>query len=156
MERIYQASDLAQKRREVIDAAKADGFAQIRDSDGVGLVLLPQGRFELLRALRDLLARFVALEATFERPAQERRVTDFGEFAWLTAFDADDQQEFRRELMGSLLQCLAMESVDPVEKCVRDWRTTARALSNEKSRRVLTGAGEADSAFEQVRRPERE
>lgn len=154
-EHIYQASDLAGKRRELLDVARS-GFAQIRDTDGVGLVLMPQGRFELLRALREQFSRFVLLEATFERPAEERRVTDFGEFAWLAPFDADDQQTFRKELMEALVQCFATDSLEPVEKCIRDWRTTARALSNEKSRRVLMGAGDEAASFEQVSRPERD
>ena len=155
MEHIYQASDLAGKRRELMDAARS-GFAQIRDTDGTGLVLLPQGRFDLLRALRDHFSRFISLEATFERPMADRRVTDFGEFAWLAAFDEDDQLAFRRELMETLVQCLAIDSVEPVEKCIRDWRTTARALSHEKARRVLTSLGQGDASFEEVRRPERD
>src|SRR5688572_10868079 len=140
MEHIYQASDLAGKRRELIDAARA-GFAQIRDTDGTGLVLLPRGRFELLSALRDQFSRFISLEAAFQRPKNERRVTDFGEYAWLTAFDDDDQVSFRRELMESLTQCLATDSLSPVEECIRDWRRTAQALSSEKARRVLTSRG---------------
>lgn len=152
MEHIYQASDLAGKRRELMDAARS-GFAQIRDTDGTGLVLLPQGRFDLLRALRDQFSRFVSLEAAFERPKSERRVTDFGDFAWLTAFEEDDQLSFRRELMETLVQSLATDSVDPVEKCIRDWRTTAHALANEKARHVLTSGGEGDASFEEVRRP---
>jgi hypothetical protein len=155
MEHIYQASDLAQKRREVMQAARAGG-AQIRDTDGTGLVLVPQGRFDLLQALRDQLSRFVSLEAAFERPVNERRPTDFGEFAWLSSFDEDDQREFRRELMVALAQCLSTESMAPVESCVRDWRTTARALANEKSRSVLTRPGDSDASFSEVKRPEQE
>jgi hypothetical protein len=121
---------------------------------GTGLVLLPQGRFEFLRNVRDYFGRFVVLEGALERPPKERRATDFGEFAWLTAFDEDDQGTFRRELLEALVQSLASESIAPAEKCISDWRTTARALSNEKSRRVLTGRGDDDSAFVEVARPE--
>lgn len=152
MDHIYQASDLASKRRELMDAARL-GFAQIRDTDGTGLVMLPQGRFDFLRALREHFSRFIALEGTFERPVKERRATDFGEFAWLTAFDEEDQLSFRRELLDALMQSLAGDSVEPAERCINEWRTTARALSNEKSRRILTGAGDDDAAFEEVARP---
>ncbi len=155
MVHIYQASDLAGKRREVMDAAKS-GFAQIRDRDGTGLVMLPLGRFDLLRAFREHFARFVSLEATLERPKKERRVTDFGDLAWLAAFDEDDQYSFRRELMETLTQCLATDSVAPVEKCIRDWRTTAAALANENARRVLTTSGADNASFEEVGRPERD
>ncbi len=138
-----------------MDAARA-GFAQIRDTDGTGLVLLPQGRFDLLRALRDQFSRFVSLEAAFDRPKGERRVTDFGDFAWLAAFDDDDQQAFRRELLETLIQCLATDSIDPVDRCIRDWRTTAHALSNEEARRVLTSPGSPEGSFEEVGPPERD
>lgn len=153
MDHIYQASDLASKRRELMDAARL-GFAQIRDTDGTGLVMLPQARFDFLRALREQFSRFVVLEGALERPAKQRRATDFGEFAWLTAFDEDDQRTFRRELLEALVQSLAVESVESAVRCINEWRTTARALSNEKSRRILTGAGDDDSAFEEVERPE--
>lgn len=155
MEHIYQASDLASKRRELMDAARS-GLAQIRDTDGTGLVMLPQGRFDLLRALRDQFSRFVSLEACFDRPISERRVTDFGEFAWLVAFDEEDQIGFRREFMAALIQGLATDAIEPAEACIREWRTTARALSNEKCRRVLMGSGESEASFEEVGRPERE
>lgn len=153
MDHIYQASDLASKRRELLDDARL-GFAQIRDTDGTGLVMLPQGRFDFLRALREQFGRFIALEGTLERPAKERRATDFGEFAWLTAFDEDDQLSFRRELLDALVQSLAGDSVEPAERCIKEWRTTARALSNEKSHRILTGAGDDAAAFQEVERPE--
>jgi hypothetical protein len=155
MEHIYQASDLAGKRRELMDAARS-GFAQIRDTDGTGLVLLPQGKFDLLRALRTHFSRFISLQAALERPRNERRVTDFGEFAWLAVFDEDEQLEFRRELVETLVQSLATDSVEPVEKCIADWRTTALALANEKARRVLTSPGEGESSFDEVGRPERD
>ena len=72
MEHIYQASDLASKRRELMNAARAGG-AQIRDTDGTGLVLLPQSRYDLLRAMQGHLAKLVTLEAALDRPRKERR-----------------------------------------------------------------------------------
>lgn len=88
-----------------------------------------------------------------KRPTPEHRVTDFGEFAWLTAFDDDDQRSFRREFLDALTQSLAADSIGPAERCINEWRTTARALSNEKSRRILTGAGDPAAAFADVARP---
>jgi hypothetical protein len=153
MEHIYSASDLSAKRRELIDAARA-GFAQIRDTDGTGLVLLPQRNFDLLRFLRDILGKLVTLEAARERPARERRLTDFGELAWLASFEEDDQATFHSELLEAVAKSIASETPEPVETCIRDWRTTATALSNEKSRRILMSPGEALTAFEEVKRPE--
>lgn len=109
---------------------------------------------ELLRALREQFSRFIALEAIFERPKEQRRVTDYGEFAWLSAFDEDDQLSFRHELMESLVHCLANDTIEPAERCVAEWRMTARALSSEKSRRILTGPGDDVGRFEEVTRTE--
>lgn len=153
MDHIYQASDLSAKRRELMDAARA-GFVQIRDTDGTGLVLLPQARFDFFCAVRECFSRFVTLEAAFQRPTRERRGTDFGEYAWLAAFDEDDQRTFRTELLSALAQSLSTDSSEPVETCIRDWQTTARALRNEKARRVLTSPGEHLAAYDEVKRPE--
>ena len=152
MEHIYQASDLASKRRELMDAARA-GFAQIRDTDGAGLVLIPQHRFQLLTTMREHLARLLTLESALERSASERKPADLGELAWLLVFDDDDQQEFRRELVDALVRSLANDSADHVEMCIREWKTTARALSNARSRKTLTARGDAAAFFEEVERP---
>ncbi|HYO53576.1 hypothetical protein [Archangium sp.] len=150
---IYLASDLSTKRRDVLNAARA-GLARIRDTDGLGLVLVPQRNFEILRAYRELLAKLLMLESAWKRPASERCPSDFGEFAWLVAFDEDDQKSFHRELLDASIQALATDSFDPVNACVEDWRMTARSLSKEKSRRVLTAPGDDLSTFEEVERPE--
>lgn len=153
MSHIFQGSDLTSQLRELLDTARS-GFAQIRDTDGTGLVLTTQGSFDLLRALRDHLKRFVALEAALARAPAKRQATDFGDLAWLTAFDADDQETFRRELIDALMMSIAQESIEPAERCLADWRRSARALSDPKSRRVHLAAGGSDSEFEEVERPE--
>jgi hypothetical protein len=83
----------------------------------------------------------------------ERRTTDSGELAWLRAFDDDDQRTFRAELLEALELCLATESVEPAERCISEWRTTARALSNDQRCRILTGPRDDAAAFEEVARP---
>lgn len=65
--------------------------------------------------------------------------TDFGEFSWLTAFDGDDQRTFCLEILDALF--LAGDSLAPAERCISEWRTTAGALSIEKSRRILIAQG---------------
>lgn len=153
MEHIYQASDLSAKRRELMDAARTE-FVQIRDTDGTGLVLGPKGGLDFLRAARKMLATLVTLQAAFDRPGKHKRPSELGEFAWLAAFDADDQATFRSELLEVLAQALSTDSMEPVEKCVREWKTTARALENDMSRRILTAPGEKLEAFDEVGRPE--
>ncbi len=155
MDHIFQVSDLATDRLELLATARA-GVAQIRDKDGTGLVMLPLSDFNLLTALREQLSRFVSLMATVQRPRAERRVNDYGSFAWLAPFDEDDQLEFRREYLEALAKGLSTDSTEPADTCIQQWRTTARALSNEKVRKVLTSPGHGDADFEQVNRPERD
>jgi hypothetical protein len=150
MERIYLASDLAQKRREVIDEARSD-FAQIRDTDGTSLVMLEQRRFDFLRGMLGLVAKWVRLDLALSRPFAERHSTDFGEFAWLESFDQDDQETFHSELLEAINLAVANSDLAPIKTCIDDWQRTARALSNEKVKRALTAAGDDDYA--EVKRP---
>ncbi|MGH9001130.1 MAG: hypothetical protein ACRDY7_17265 [Acidimicrobiia bacterium] len=148
---IYQASDLAQRRREFIDEARK-GCARLRDTDGAHLVMVPSGTFEVLVGLRDWLARDLRLELVLQRPWSERRPVEFGDLAWLSVFDDDDQMEFHRELHEALMLSLASDALEPVDRCLREWRTTAVALADETRRAVLTGAVSGDE-FEDVGRP---
>jgi hypothetical protein len=152
MSKIYTASDLSTKRRELLDAARS-GYAQIRDRDGTGLVMVPQQQYEHLTAFSGFLTRLIALDSAFAKPASERRASDLGEFAWLSAFDEDDQQAFRLELLEALAAALGSRSLEPVETCLRDWRTTASALSNERGKRTLIAKGDGEGTFIEVRRP---
>jgi hypothetical protein len=149
----YQASDLAgTKRREFLDAARA-GAAQLRDTDGVSLVMVPLKALDTLEQLKTWASRYLQVEGALERRHAERRASDFGDVAWLEIFDEDDQATFRHELHDALLRALATGSTEPVEICVRDWQTTARALSDETRRSILTGRpGEED--FAEVNSPE--
>jgi hypothetical protein len=150
MERIYSASELANRRREVIADARAD-HAQIRDTDGTSLVMLAESRFNFLQAMPESVRRLVQLELALNRPYAERRSTDFGDLAWLAAFDDGDQHTFRLELLEALNLAVANNELAPVATCIGDWRRTARALMNDRGRGVLTSAG--DDAFDEVRRP---
>lgn len=151
VETIYQASDLAQKRREFIDEARR-GCARLRDTDGLSLVMVPSSSFEVLLSLRDWLARDLRLEHALGLPWDKRHAIEFGDLAWLAEFDDDDQMEFHRDLHDALMRSVASNSTEPVDRCVREWRTTAQALSDPARRAVLVGAvTEAD--FEEVDRP---
>src|SRR3979411_3310398 len=45
---IFQSSDLANKRVEVLDAARA-GLARVRDKDGTSLVMLPEADPDIMK-----------------------------------------------------------------------------------------------------------
>lgn len=148
---IFTASDLAQSRRDVLNQAKSGG-ALIRDSDGTGLVLVPQQHLELLRSQRALFESLLRLTAIFGRSRDQRRASDYGEFAWLEVFDDDDQREFHSEFVDALMRSFADETDTAVSECVAAWRVTARALANPKVREVLTSPG--DESYATVGRPE--
>jgi hypothetical protein len=81
-----------------------------------------------------------------------RRSADFGQLAWLAVFDEDDRSEFFEELRDALALAESTWDATPVERCLRDWRTTAQALSDPLRRALLTGPGDDDYA--EVDRPE--
>ena len=74
-----------------------------------------------------------------------------GQLAWLAAVDEDDRTEFFDQLRDALSVAEATRDAGPVEACLREWRTTARALSDPLAREILTGPG--DDEYAEVIRP---
>jgi len=75
-----------------------------------------------------------------------------GQLAWLATFDEDDRAEFFQELRDALSVAAATRDAVPVETCLREWRTTAQALSDPLRRAILTAPGDDDYA--EVDRPQ--
>ena len=93
---IFQSSDLANKRTEVLEAAR-NGQARVRDKDGTSLVMLPESRLRLLETLTKWWQAYMKLEALLHR-SELPRAGELGELAWLCVFDRADFQEFVSEL----------------------------------------------------------
>lgn len=132
---IFQASDLANQRVEVLDAARS-GRARVRDKDGTGLVMLRESELEVLEgyaAWSQKLQRLTDLLAS----DGELNVRSLGDLAWLRAFDRDDIRAFADELLQSLIAGLADGDLEPVDETVRAWRVTARQLEDPLRREVL-------------------
>jgi Family of unknown function (DUF6247) len=112
--------------------------------------MIPLVRREAITEIAQVaVAALVALGAPgrgLSRPA------DFGQLAWLTAFDEDDRAEFFEELRDALSLAEATRDAAPVEVCLREWRTTAQALADPLRRAILTAPGDDDYA--EVSRPE--
>jgi len=66
--------------------------------------------------------------------------------------DDEDRAEFFEELRDALSVAEATRDAEPVETCLREWRTTARALSDSQRRAILTAPGDDDYA--EVDRPQ--
>ncbi len=119
---VFQASDLAgAKRREFLGAAR-EGGALLRDTDGFALTMIPLAQLEAIT-----------------------------EIAQLAAFDGEDRAEFFEELRDALSVAEATRDATPVETCLREWRTTARALSDPLRQAILTAPG--DDGYAEVDRP---
>jgi hypothetical protein len=104
---IYTASDLDRKRREVTDAARR-GLARIRDTDGMGLVLLPAphdfGDLTWLRHLDDDdLTTFIAeLRAAVSVAYHDDDLTELEQLArdWRATADELADPARRHALLG--------------------------------------------------------
>ena len=146
---VFQASDLAgAKRREFLGAAR-EGGALLRDTDGFALTMVPLAQLEAITEIAQVaVAALLALAALSRGSA---RPADLGQLAWLATFDEDDRAEFFEELRNALSVAAATRDAAPVETCLREWRTTAQALSDPLRRAILTAPGDDDYA--EVDRP---
>lgn len=134
---IFQSSDLANKRTEVLEAAR-NGQARVRDKDGTSLVMLPESRLRLLEALTKWWQAYMKLEALLHR-SELPRAGELGDLAWLRVFGRDDFQEFVSELHDALVAANADEDTAVLDECIKAWRVTARQLEDPLRRSVLHG-----------------
>lgn len=129
----YQPTDLTtSKRRDFLEEARV-GVARLRNSDGETLVALPERDLNALVELRSYALAFLSLENAMSRARTDRRPTDFGELAWVTAFDEDDLAEFRTEYADALASALAERSVDRLEQSIQAWRLSSDLLRDPEA-----------------------
>jgi hypothetical protein len=144
---VFQASDLASRRRDFIGAGRA-GRALLRDTDGFGLVMMPLAEWEAVTEVSscamEVMRTEVILRHADVRPAELP-------YAWLTVFDDDDREEFLDEMRDALSVAFSTHDLGPVRTCLHDWQTTAQALSDRTRRRILTGPGTDE--YEEVDAP---
>ena len=152
-DRIYQTSDLAgSARREFIDAAR-HGQARLRTPDGESLVMLRAANLSHLAAMRDYAVAYLMLDNALARPRAERRAADFGEWAFVAAFDEDDLITFRYEMNAALIRAAAGEDTSLIEAELEGWRRSARTLSDSVAREILEGGPSDPGVWVEVRRP---
>lgn len=150
LSRTYQASDLAgSARREFIDRAK-NGTAHLRDTDGVPLVMLPEGDLAALQDIARWLMAYLALETALTRDRTQRRPSDFGDIAWAVALDEADLAEMRDEFRAALSIATSQKDPRPVETVMRDWRYTAIDLADAVSGPILRGEYDDEDFVEAV------
>lgn len=150
MDIIYQASDLATKRREFLDAARA-GRAHIRDTDGTDLVALRAQELRVLEELAYWSAQHRSLSRLL-RDAEVPSVAQLADLAWLRAFDREDLTAFLEELQDCLIAASADGDTGVLRDAVEAWRVTAQQLEDPLRRSVLIARHDPRD-FEQVSRP---
>ncbi|MEU4835813.1 hypothetical protein [Streptosporangium sp. NPDC023615] len=148
---IFQSSDLANKRTEVLDAAR-EGLARVRDKDGTSLVMLPERRLRLLEEIARWSRAHMRLDELLRRNVIPN-VGDLGDLAWLRVFDADDLREFVEDLHNALIAAHSDEDTSALDECVKAWRITARQIEDPLRRSILMGKHNVDDYVE-VREPQ--
>lgn len=124
---IYQSSDLASRRKEIVDNAQ-QSVAVIRTPNGESVSMLPTAALERLGSIRDNARNYLVLDNALSRPRGERRVTDFGAWAFASDLDEDQLALFRAEVNDALMKaCAGLDSVDEV---VSSWRDTAALMAS--------------------------
>jgi hypothetical protein len=150
---IYTASDLDRKRREVTDAARR-GLARIRDTDGMGLVLLPAKHYEVLVAVSRWHDRLDVAERARAKPAEDRAPLDFGDLTWLRHLDDADLATFIAEVRAAVSIAYHDDDLTELDQLLRDWRATADELADPARREALLEEFDAHDYVE-ADKPER-
>lgn len=149
-DKIFQLTDLANSRPDVLQVARAQG-AHVRDKDGTSLLLIREARVNWLQQLTYwsfAQMRIIEMIRHGVKPA----IGDLGDLAWLRAFDLDDLSEFSDELRNALLASKADGDTAALDECVSGWRVTAKQLSDPLRRNILT-AGHDPADFVDAPRP---
>lgn len=147
---IYTASDLDRKRREVTDTARR-GLARIRDTDGLGLVLLPARHYDVLEAVSRWHDRLEVVERARTKPPSDRVPSDFGDLTWLRHLDEDDLATFVVEVRASVSLAYHDDDLSELEQLLYDWRATADELADATRREVLLGGFDPGDYVETAR-----
>jgi len=132
--RIYQASDLNQNGRAILDAAR-ESVARVRDKDGTSLVMLPEERLEGLRenaedlvGLGEAVASYVTLQrAVAQLDSRPVSLAEYGVFTWARTLRARQLTDFVRELGDALILCGRERSSVPLRDTVAPWRALAES-----------------------------
>ena len=131
----FQATDLARRHREVIDAARS-GRAIVRDKDGTALVMAPVADVERTDEIVELALDLIRAAAAV-RQGPGAAVEAFGGLAWLSVLPEDAQKRFLDELTDAVLIAASGTSLRPVELLLGDWRATAEAWADPDIRATL-------------------
>lgn len=133
---MYQATDLARKSRDVLDAAR-HGRALIRDKDGTAFEVLLAGTSSRQRFVFAGMQRFVRTLSLLELDRERRDPVLYGDFAWLATLPDDEQRQFIWEYVRAIEASLGI-GPDLVDQLVYEWQQTARVYADQDLLAELT------------------
>lgn len=138
----YQATDLARRHREVIDAARR-GSALIRDKDGVALLMAPADQDRRTREINEIALGLVRIATVLLAGDPHPVAGALGNLAWLSVLPSEAQRRFFDEMAEAIMVAASGTSMRPVEKLLGDWRATAEAWADPDVREQLLAAEDA-------------
>jgi hypothetical protein len=125
---MYQATDLARKSRDVLEAAR-HGRALIRDKDGTAFEILLAGTSSRQRFVFAGMQRFIQTLSLLEIERGRRDPVLYGDFAWLAALPDDEQRRFIWEYVRAIEAALGI-GPEVVDQLVYEWQQTARVYAD--------------------------
>lgn len=138
---IYTASDLKERRTEILDAAQR-GRVLVRAVDGTALVFTELTHLER----QETVARWaIALHHV-------RRGNVPTDLHWVRHLDDEDRASFLDEAIDMLEDVAAGGKSDSFEEMLGAWRATALSLADTTRRRILLGHAN-DTDFVEATRP---
>ncbi|MGI8873664.1 MAG: hypothetical protein ACR2KP_04935 [Egibacteraceae bacterium] len=139
---IYTASELKERRTEVLEAATR-GRALVRGVDGTALVFT---RLEIVERA-ETVAKWAVLLHRVEQGGDLP-----SEVRWLRHFDDEDRAEFVAEMWEAMEDVRAEGELGAFREALAAWKTTARAIADDARRSVLLAEIDGND-FVQVERP---
>lgn len=136
IELTFQATDLARRHREVMDAARRPEGVAIRDKDGVTFVIVPAAGVRQDRYVLAGLTDAIRVMALLRSDPADADPLLYGSLAWLAALPRQAQEEFVWEYLRAL-QAVAGTGTEAVDEVLYEWQQTARAWSDERLRGEL-------------------
>lgn len=139
--KIFQPTDL-RRDRNFIDFAREHGRALLRDADdGAAFVLVSEDELTCIERSAHRARRLGEAAQALVTVAALRSVPDA--WAWLEAFDPDDQQTFGREAIDALRIDMSDSHSDELSPVLDAWRESAAAIRDGERFASLTVTDEA-------------
>lgn len=138
-DRIYQPSDLAGNERKNFIADALECGARLRTTTGESLIMVRESELEFGAAMRDYAVAYLALDVAMRRERSDRRASDYGDWAFIRAFEDDDIEDFRIEINDAIVDAASAQDVAPIEKCLHAWQMSARTLADPVAQAILNG-----------------